>query len=248
MSLGYSADLAYIHHVGYGSFARDAAPGVLEIFRRYDISHGLVVDLGCGSGLSARELTKAGFDVLGIDISAPMIRLARKTAPQARFRTASYLNAKLPKCDAITSLGECLAYLFDKDNGPDQLGQLFGRVYDALRPGGVFIFDVPEPGFVQARRAARGHGEGQDWAVFVDISEDTAKRVLTRRITSFRKVGRLYRRHSEIHRLRLYKSTELARELRDARFKVRIVRGYGDLRFKTAHVGFIARKPPASPH
>ncbi len=49
MSPGYSDDLAYIHHVGYGSFARDAAPGVLEIFRRHDITDGLVVDLGCGS-------------------------------------------------------------------------------------------------------------------------------------------------------------------------------------------------------
>jgi len=244
MSPGYSSDLAYIHHVGHGSFARDSAPGVLEILGRRGILDGLVVDLGCGSGIWAGELTAAGFDVLGIDISAPMIELAKKTAPLARFRIASYLKARVPKCNAITSLGECLAYLFDRQNGPGQLTRLFGRVHDALNPGGVFVFDVPEIGFAQARKSKQGYREGKDWAVLVELSEDTAEHILTRRITSFRKAGKLYRRREEVHRLRLYKGTELARELRAAGFKVRIVRGYGKLRFGDAHVGFVARKSP----
>lgn len=243
MSSGYSDDVAYIHHVGFGSFARDAAPGILEILRHRDITGGLVVDLGCGSGLWARELTDAGFDVLGIDISAPMIALARKNAPLARFRKSSYLNARLPKCSAITSLGECLAYLFDTSNSRKQLARLFGRVHDALRPGGVFVFDVPEPGFARVRTPGQRCWEGEDWAMLVETSEDTKKSTLTRQITSFRKVGKLYRRREDVHRLRLYKSAELAGELRGAGFKVRIVRGYGKLRFRRAHVGFVAGKP-----
>ena len=52
----YGEDLAYIHDVGFGDFALGAAPGMLEILRRSGIRGALVVDLGCGSGLWAREL------------------------------------------------------------------------------------------------------------------------------------------------------------------------------------------------
>ncbi len=50
----YREDLAYIHDVGHADFALRSAPGILEILRDNEISGGLVVDLGCGSGLWAR--------------------------------------------------------------------------------------------------------------------------------------------------------------------------------------------------
>jgi len=81
--LFYTDDLAYIHDVGFGEFALKSAPGLLNILRQRKIFAGLVVDLGCGSGLWARELTQAGYDVLGIEQSAAMIEIARKKTPKA---------------------------------------------------------------------------------------------------------------------------------------------------------------------
>jgi hypothetical protein len=49
----YQEDLAFIHDVGYGEFARKAAAGLLDIFARCGIRDGLIVDLGCGTGLWA---------------------------------------------------------------------------------------------------------------------------------------------------------------------------------------------------
>ena len=74
----YDTDLAYIHHVGYSDYVRNAAPGLLAILRSKGIKSGLVVDLGCAGGLWARELTSHGYDALGIDISPAMFALARK--------------------------------------------------------------------------------------------------------------------------------------------------------------------------
>ena len=82
----YGEDLAYIHDVGHAEFALGAAPGILEILDRNGIHDGLIVDLGCGSGLWARELVDAGYRVLGIDISEAMIELSRKRVPEAGFR------------------------------------------------------------------------------------------------------------------------------------------------------------------
>ncbi len=142
----YQRDLAYIHDTGFTGFVTKAAPGLLRMLRQNRIHEGLVVDAGCGSGVWARQLSDAGYSVLGIDISASMIGLARKRAPAAKFLVESFLRTRLPLCDAVTSIGECVNYAFDPISGKQALVQFFHRVYDALRPGGLFIFDVVEPG------------------------------------------------------------------------------------------------------
>jgi SAM-dependent methyltransferase len=243
MTGGYGEDLAYIHDVGHGEFALGSAPGILEILDQNKIREGLVVDLGCGSGLWARELTKAHYRVLGVDISEAMIDLARRRAPDAEFRVGSLLEADIPPCNAVTSIGECLNYLFDPDNDLRRLLRLFQRTYDALASGGVFVFDVAEPGQVPRGTATRGFSRGEDWVVLVEKEENLARGTLTRRITSFRKVGDHYRRNDEVHRLRLYESSEMARELRRVGFRVRTMRRYGRYPLPRARAAFVARKP-----
>jgi SAM-dependent methyltransferase len=239
----YQEDLAFIHDVGYGEFARKVAPGILDIFARHKIRDGLVVDLGCGSGLWAEQLIKRGFDVVGIDISEAMIQLARRRAPQAEFRVASLFQADIPPCNAVTSLGECISYLFDTGNDNRTLRQLFRRIYTALAPGGVFIFDVMEPGELGRATTARSFSEGDDWMTVVEKHEDRRQQTLTRRITTFRKVGDLYRRANEVHRVHLYDAAAMAAELRRIGFRVRTTRRYGSYALHKARVAFIARKP-----
>jgi SAM-dependent methyltransferase len=243
MLKAYPRDLAYIHDAGHGDFARRSAPGLLEILRSNGVMKGLVIDLGCGSGIWARELIHAGYEVLGVDISAAMIQLARRKAPQATFIHASFFDAKFPACEAVTSIGECFNYLFDQRNSMRALAQLLSRIYRALRPGGVLVFDILEPGQVREPSPVLTCREGKDWAVLVKKEEDPKRNLLTRHITSFRKVGALYRRSEELHRVRLYRSQEIISMLRRVGFKVRWLRGYGELRFTRAHVGFFARKP-----
>jgi hypothetical protein len=65
---------------------------------------------------------------------------------------------------------------------------------------------------------------------------------LTRRLTSFRKVGAHYRRSEEVHTLRLYSPAELQSDLKSAGFAVTRLRGFGRVRFQSGHAGFLARK------
>ncbi len=244
MIKAYENDLAYIHDVGFGDFARNSAPGLLEMLRQNGITEGLVVDLGCGSGLWARELSKAHYDVLGIDISPAMIEMARSRVPGGEFRVASLLKTDLPQCVAVTSLGECLSYLFDESNSMRELRRLFRRVYEALKPGGVFIFDVAEPG--RGKGPRQKHIEGPDWAVLVDVEEDTRTNRLTRSITLFRKIGEFYRRDEETHQLQLYKRSDVAKELRRVGFRVRTLSTYGDQAMIKGCVGFYCPKAKKS--
>lgn len=238
----YQQDLAYIHHHGFGEFARKAAPGLLRLLRRRKITGGLIVDLGCGSGIWARALTDAGYEVLGVDISSAMIQLARRNAPPGKFRTGSFFKTKLPLCNAVTALGEVLNYQFDRHN-QSELIQFFVRVYVALRPGGVFIFDIAEPGYVRGANPQRTYAEGEDWAILLEKETERKCQTLTRTMTIFRRVGKLYRRSEEVHRVQLYRGSAIVKALRRVGFKVKLLRGYGDLRFRKTVVGVLAARP-----
>ncbi len=126
-SNGYGEDLAYVHHVAYGDFARLAGEPLLAMLRRWGIISGLIVDLGSGSGIWARRLVDANYSVLGVDASAAMVELARRQVPEARFVEASFVDVRLPLCDAVTAMGEVLSYAFDRRNGRAALGKLFQR-------------------------------------------------------------------------------------------------------------------------
>jgi SAM-dependent methyltransferase len=241
MTDAYRDDLAYIHDAGFGGLAANAAPVLLEALRRHGFAREQVIDLGCGSGILANAVTAAGYHVLGIDISARMIALARRRVPGAQFRVGSLLMAELPPCVAVSAIGECFNYLFDSGNTKAALTRLFRRIHAALRPGGLLLFDVATPGRIPGG-SQRGYREGDDWAVLFSDEEDRKRGLLTRDITSFRKVGELYRRDHEVHRLRLLARVDVVEQLRGLGFRVRTLRNYGPLPFGPGHVGFLARK------
>jgi SAM-dependent methyltransferase len=99
-----------------------------------------VVDLGCGPGLYARELTGQGISYTGVDRSENSIRYARELneGRQAVFVNASYLQPFGKDCfDA--------AVMISKDYGvlPPKLRMtLLNNVRNALVPGGYFALDV----------------------------------------------------------------------------------------------------------
>ena len=72
--------------------------------------------------------------------------------------------------------------------------------------------------------------------------EDRRRNLLTRRITSFRRKGRGFRRTTEIHVQRLYSTSEIARLLRGAGFSVMQRRGYGDFPVPLRHTVYLAQK------
>ncbi|RPH36283.1 class I SAM-dependent methyltransferase [bacterium] len=212
------------------------------ILKSHRISKGLVVDLGCGSGLLAEKLSAAGYHVLGIDASPAFISIARKRVPSARFRRGSLFKAALPRCAALVSTGEVLNYMFDPESSLKGLARLFRRVHAALEPGGLFLFDLADPGQVLSGRVVRGFTEGSDWVVLVDKKEDHQRHLLTRRIITFRKAGEKWRRGEEIHRQRLYEPSVVLRLLTRAGFHSRAFRRYGSFRLPEGHTAFLARK------
>ena len=238
----YREDLAYVHDSGYGDVARDAARMLLDELERDGRRGGTVVDLGCGTGVLASHLGEAGYRVVGFDVSESMLALARTRAPKAKFHVGSFVSAALPECVAVTAIGEVLNYRFDPANDNRARAGFFRRVHEALLPGGLFLFDVAGPGRAKPGRH-RTFSEGADWAVLVETELDAPARALTRTITTFRRVGTLYRRDVELHRLALIDPEELLESLRGVGFEAGTIPGYGTSPLPPGVVTLLCRKP-----
>lgn len=240
----YRRDLAYIHNAGFGMIAENAAVELLGALRKRH-PQGYVVDLGCGGGLLSAPLAEAGYDVVGYDLSPAMIELARARVPSGTFHVESFLDATLPPCVAIAAVGEIFCYLFDKRNAKRPLGPMLRKLYRALAPGGVLLFDVATPGRVPPD-GTRGYREGDDWVCLHAAEEDSSRQRLIRRITSFCRDGESWRRDDEVHHLRLFDPRDVTAELGAAGFQVRRLHHYGEFKFPKGLVGFWAVKPKKS--
>jgi len=245
VSAFYSEDLAYVHDSGFSRLSECAGAQVLAALDAVGIKAGLIVDLGCGSGVWAAMACAAGFSVLGVDVSGPMLRLARSAAPSADFRLASLYETEIPQCVAVTAFGEALNY-----NSPDTptrsiLGDLFGRVASGLAAGGLFVFDV----LIQSDGPPlqyRSWSTGQDYAVLVDVRESADERALHRDITLFRKIGEGYRRSEEHHTLSVFDDRVVRWLLSSAGFATHSATRYGDYALGDRRTAFFARKTACS--
>jgi SAM-dependent methyltransferase len=178
----YRDDLALVHHRGFGFHADMCAPGIVALLEPVRDRRGLVVELGCGSGLLTRHLLDAGHRVVATDASRAMLELARAEAPDAEdVRQVRLPDDPIPDADAIVSVGHALSYLPDEE----AIDRAFVAIAHALRPGGVLAIDVCDLEWGAARRDVATHGRvGHDWAIITETSTPAANRFV-REMTMF---------------------------------------------------------------
>jgi SAM-dependent methyltransferase len=227
----YAADQAWIHDVRFGDVARAAAALLIARLQAAGLNEGTVVELGCGSGISAELLVQAGYDVVGVDISAAMVELASARVPSARFQVGSLWDADLPAgVVAVTAVGEACNYATDPQAGLAQLRTLFQRVAEALAPGGVLLFDISTPGRFGPTRVRDVFHEHDTWVLHMYGTEADDGSTLTRDITIFREdPGHpgVWRRSDELHKLVLYRSDDVRAALAEAGFTADEQADYG---------------------
>jgi 2-polyprenyl-3-methyl-5-hydroxy-6-metoxy-1,4-benzoquinol methylase len=111
-----------------------------------DVSGLRVCDLACGQGRVARHLADLGARVIGIDLSAKLLEIARRHE-QAEPRGIEYVLADAQSLDSA-ALGTfdgvlCFMALMDIP----ELAPTLRGVASILRPGGWFIFALLHPCF-----------------------------------------------------------------------------------------------------
>jgi SAM-dependent methyltransferase len=159
----YRRDLAYVHDRGYGVHAARCAPGVLGLLEPVRQRGGLVLEIGCGSGLLTRHLVRAGHRVIATDASPAMLDLARDAVPEAQeVRSLVLPDDPVPATEAIVGVGHALNDLPDHAS----VRRALSALAVALLPGGLLAIDLCDLERGADRQGAMAQGRiGDDWAI-----------------------------------------------------------------------------------
>lgn len=222
----------------------------VDFYRQIMSSEGVqprtAVDLACGTGSVAMILAQQGLCVTAVDLSPEMLTVAQQKAQELDnppvFVCQPLQELHLPRG---VDLAVCALDSLDYVTDPEDCRRAIHRIYKALNPGGIFIFDVNTPEKLRA----------MDGQVFLDEDDDVycvwrgefdeATNICSYGMDLFQRQGSVWHRSFEEHREYAYSHEQLTGYLKAAGFTR--VRVYGDCRLESPAQGeqriyFSARK------
>jgi len=131
----------YYDVLNYNANYKKVADYIETVFNMYQKKPNLVLDLACGTGNLTLELSKRGYDMTGVDLSADMLSVA---SLKSKKNNILWLNQDMRSfelygtVDAVICCFDSLNYILDDDG----IEKCFSLVNNYLDPGGLFIFDV----------------------------------------------------------------------------------------------------------
>ncbi len=135
-----------------------------RLFKEYTIEVGLVLDLCCGTGSLACEMSGRGYELIAADASADMLMCARDKAwSRGLEKMPLFINQSAQELDLYGTVDAAYSSLDSLSYVPfGDLPEVFGRLRLFVRPGGLLVFDLRTPEFLR----------GMDGSVSVDETED----------------------------------------------------------------------------
>ncbi len=184
-----------------------------EYLEELGIEPQKVLDIACGEGSFAVGMAKLGYEVTGIDQSPQMIALAEARAQEEGvaveflvedMRSIPFAN----EFDLATCFFDSLNYMLTVKD----LGEAFQSAYQALKPGGFYIFDMNTifglaVDWMRAKTYVQNEAED-----FIEIHRqeyDYENQIATMHITIFKQHGELWERADEAHHERGYPIADL---------------------------------------
>lgn len=207
-----------------------------EILRREGLRPRTAVDLACGTGSVSVLLAKQGLRVTGVDMSEEMLTVAMEKAMDLenppQFVCQRLEQLWLPRG---VDLAVCALDSIDYITEPESCAQAICRVYKALNPGGIFIFDVNTPEKLKA----------MDGQVFLDEDDDVycvwrgmfdeQSNICSYGMDLFQRRGDVWERSFEEHREYAYSAEQLKGYLKTAGFTH--IEVYADRLFQAPRAG-----------
>lgn len=191
----------------------------VTLLKREKLAPRTCVDLACGTGSVSLLLAELGMQVTAVDLSEEMLTMAAEKA-QACGAHVQLVCQRLERLHLPrgVDLAVCALDSLDYITDPRDCRAAIRRVYHALNPGGVFIFDVNTP---QKLRAMDGQ-------VFLDEDDDVfcvwrgefdeRTNICSYGMDLFQRAGDVWHRSFEEHREYAYDCAQLTQYLTEAGF------------------------------
>ena len=208
-----------------------------------------VAECACGTGSLSVRFAKAGVSLVGVDLSASMLRRAEEKARQWGVN-AAFVRQDMKKLELPRRVGAVLAtcdgvnYL----TTPADVQAFFAAAYRQLLPGGVLCFDCSSRHKLETVMGDAFFGEERDGlAILWQNALNQESHVITMDVTFFvREEDGRYRRFREQHRQRAHDEKEIIAWLEAAGFED--IHAYGEMRHDAPkendiRIHYTARKP-----
>jgi SAM-dependent methyltransferase len=131
----------------WGGFAENVAPRLMELYEATPVgkTDRTILDVCCGTGQLALHFLNAGYTVVGLDSSEPMLHYARQnTWSFVEAGKARFIQGDAGRFTLDGSFGLAAA-TFDALNhleNEQQLKGCFASIFPLLVVGGLFVFDL----------------------------------------------------------------------------------------------------------
>lgn len=182
-----------------------------------------ILDLACGTGRHAVELSSRGYAVVGYDLSLNMLALAADEA-QDRDQKMNFLQGDMREMtfdqvfDGVYSWSTSFGYFDDEKNF-----DVLVRMQRALRTGGILVLDIINRDYIAPRQPSMVWFEGDGCVCMDEMQVDFFSSRLKVKRTAMFDDGR----SREIdYSMRLYNLHEIGKMMHDADFKVLEVTGH----------------------
>ena len=116
---------------------RKAHNDLIEVVTIYLHKGDSILDIGCGPGLYLKDLHE-DYELFGIDISAEMLKEAKKLLPKATLIHNDFLKHRFSKKFNLIYSVSSLEYV-----PKSSLTAYFRKVYDLLTPNGILFIHYP---------------------------------------------------------------------------------------------------------
>lgn len=182
-----------------------------------------VLDLACGAGRHAVELTKRGYTTVGYDLSVTQLARASESAQTSGARVA-FLHGDMREMgfeqmfDAVLCWNASFGYFEEEKNLA-----VLKNIHRALKPGGCLLLDIPNRDFIVSQQPAQNWFEGDGCVCMDDMHVD----FITSRLCVKRTIMLDDGRNKEcLYSIRLFGLHELGRMLHEIGFRVNEVTGH----------------------
>jgi SAM-dependent methyltransferase len=219
----YGADVALVHHCGFGRHAANTGPGILTLLDRVRLRGGPVHEVGCGSGALTHHLVDAGHHVVASDASPAFVRLAREQLPDVDVRRIRLPDDPLPEADAVVSVGHVLNYL---PNSRSVRRALFA-VAGSLRPGGLLAVDLCDLDYAADKDGTEYVRVEDDWALITRFSVPRPASLVRELTTFLQEEDGRWRRSDERHATVLLDTSEVPGWLEEVGVRAEIRPAFG---------------------
>lgn len=189
------------------------------LLKKYGVSEGLVLELGCGTGTMTELLAGQGYDMIGVDNSEEMLAKAIEKRVESG-QNILYLLQDMREFElygtvrAVVSVCDSMNYILTEED----LLQVFSRVNNYLDPGGIFVFDLNTVYKYKEILGDQVIAEDREEGSFIwenQYDEETRENLYQLVLFLPREDG-LYERYEEIHYQKAYTIEKIRKLLEKA--------------------------------